>query len=95
MTFPISSLSRAFAYRSSIIFQQVRASSSYKLKTHKGASKRFIPINGGAQFKRGKAYKGHLNYGVSQSNWSSLRNSVILQTKAQLKTMKKLLPYAK
>jgi len=71
----------------------VRWASKYKLKTHKGCSKRFIPINNGNQFKRSRSHKAHLNYGKTTSSEASVRNNVTL-SKSQLRAVKRLIPYA-
>jgi len=62
-----------------------------KLKTHRGAAKRFKKTATG-KIKRSKAYKSHLLTGKSSKRTRRLRKSRLVD-KANLRTVKKLLPY--
>ncbi|BGP58312.1 hypothetical protein JCM8202_000925 [Rhodotorula sphaerocarpa] len=83
---PFSSTSAALAL--------VRKPTQSKLKTHKGAAKRFKALANG-MFKRAKAGRVHLN---SNRSMSSARLNRLGQTAyarpAERKTLRKLLPYA-
>jgi large subunit ribosomal protein L35 len=62
-----------------------------KLKTHRGAAKRFNVTSGG-KIKRSKAYKGHLLTSKSSKRGRNLRKSALVPD-AQHDNVKKLLPY--
>ncbi|MEG2353807.1 MAG: 50S ribosomal protein L35 [Clostridium sp.] len=62
-----------------------------KMKTHRGAAKRFKKTGTG-KLKRAKAYKGHLLTSKSPKTKRNLRKSSLVSA-SQLKVMKKLLPY--
>lgn len=62
-----------------------------KMKTHRGAAKRFKKTGSG-KLKRAKAYKGHLLTSKSPKTKRNLRKSTLVD-KSQEKVMKKLLPY--
>jgi large subunit ribosomal protein L35 len=62
-----------------------------KLKTHRGAAKRFKKTATG-KIKRSKAYKSHLLTGKSSKRTRQLRKSRLVD-KTNLRTVKKLLPY--
>jgi large subunit ribosomal protein L35 len=62
-----------------------------KMKTHKGAAKRFKKTGTG-KLKRAKAFKSHLLTGKSAKRKRNLRKTSYVST-AQEKVMKKLLPY--
>ena len=62
-----------------------------KLKTHRGAAKRF-KVTGGGKIKRNKAYKGHLLTSKSPKRGRALRKSALVSD-AQYDNVKKLLPY--
>ncbi|POY75436.1 hypothetical protein BMF94_1507 [Rhodotorula taiwanensis] len=72
----------------------VRKPTQSKLKTHKGAAKRFKALANG-MFKRAKAGRVHLN---SNRSMSSTRLNRLGKTAyarpAERKTLRKLLPYA-
>ncbi|GAA5985536.1 hypothetical protein JCM10908_007015 [Rhodotorula pacifica] len=82
---PFSSTSAALAL--------VRKPTQSKLKTHKGAAKRFKALANG-MFKRAKAGRVHLN---SNRSMSSTRLNRLGKTAyarpAERKTLRKLLPY--
>jgi len=62
-----------------------------KLKTHRGAAKRFR-VTGTGKIKRSKAYKGHLLTSKSSKRGRGLRKSALV-TDAQYDNVKKLLPF--
>lgn len=62
-----------------------------KMKTHKGAAKRFKKTGTG-KLKRAKAFKSHLLTGKSPKRKRNLRKTAYVSA-AQEKVMKKLLPY--
>ncbi|AWZ49140.1 50S ribosomal protein L35 [Hathewaya limosa] len=62
-----------------------------KMKTHRGAAKRFKKTGTG-KLKRAKAYKGHLLTSKSSKTKRNLRKSTLVSD-SQEKVMKKLLPY--
>ncbi|MGL5086082.1 MAG: 50S ribosomal protein L35 [Clostridium sp.] len=62
-----------------------------KMKTHKGAAKRF-KITGTGRLKRAKAFKSHILTKKSSKRKRNLRKSALVST-TQEKAMKKLLPY--
>lgn len=62
-----------------------------KMKTHKGAAKRFR-ITGTGKLKRGHAFRSHILTKKSSKTKRHLRKGGYV-SKSQLKVMKKLLPY--
>jgi large subunit ribosomal protein L35 len=62
-----------------------------KLKTHRGAEKRFR-VTGSGKIKRSKAFKGHLLTGKSSKRTRGLRKSALVP-EVQYDNVKKLLPY--
>lgn len=62
-----------------------------KLKTHRGAAKRF-KVTGSGKIKRSKAYKSHLLTGKSSKRGRNLRKSALVP-EVQYDSVKKLLPY--
>jgi large subunit ribosomal protein L35 len=62
-----------------------------KLKTHRGAAKRF-KVTGTGKITRNKAYKRHLLTGKPSKRTRSLRKDALVHD-AQLENIKKLLPY--
>lgn len=62
-----------------------------KMKTHRGAAKRF-KITGTGKIKRKKAYKSHLLTGKSAKRTRRLRQSALIE-KANYGNIKRLLPY--
>lgn len=62
-----------------------------KIKTHRGAAKRFT-ITGSGKIKRSKANKGHLLTGKSSKRTRRLRSGALVDEKEQLH-IKSLLPY--
>jgi large subunit ribosomal protein L35 len=62
-----------------------------KMKTHRGAAKRFRKTGSG-KLKRGKAYRSHILTKKSSKRKRNLRKNGYVST-TQEKSMKKLLPY--
>lgn len=62
-----------------------------KMKTHKGAAKRFKKTGSG-KLKRGKAFRSHILTKKSSKTKRNLRKSGLVSD-TQEKVMKKLLPY--
>ena len=62
-----------------------------KMKTHRGAAKRFKKTGSG-KLKRAKAFKSHILTKKSQERKRNLRKAGYVSV-TQEKTMKKLLPY--
>lgn len=62
-----------------------------KLKTHRGAAKRF-KLTGTGKIKRAKAYKSHVLTKKTAKRKRNLRQPGLVD-KSNVKQMKKLLPY--
>ena len=62
-----------------------------KMKTHRGAAKRF-KLTGTGKIKRAKAFKSHILTKKSSKTKRNLRKTGYVST-TQEKVMKKLLPY--
>jgi large subunit ribosomal protein L35 len=62
-----------------------------KIKTHRGAAKRFSLTKSG-KVKRAKAYKRHLLNGKSTKRKRSLRQGTFVDD-SEAKNIKKLIPY--
>lgn len=62
-----------------------------KMKTHRGAAKRFKKTGTG-KFKRSKAYKSHILTKKSQKRKRNLRKSTVTDS-TNVSNMKKILPY--
>lgn len=62
-----------------------------KLKTHRGAAKRFSKTAGG-KFKRGSAYKRHILTSKTTKRKRQLRKSSIV-TAADQEKLERMLPY--
>ena len=62
-----------------------------KMKTHKGAAKRF-KITGSGKLKRAKAFKSHILTKKSSKRKRNLRKTAYVSV-TQEKVIKKLLPY--
>jgi len=62
-----------------------------KIKTHRGAAKRFS-VTGTGKIKRNKAYKSHILAKKSAKRKRNLRHSGLVSD-ADYKKTKKLLPY--
>lgn len=63
-----------------------------KMKTHRGAAKRFKLTKTG-KIKRAKAYKSHILTKKSAKRKKNLRKGTLV-SEAEVKRIKKLLPYA-
>jgi len=61
-----------------------------KMKTHKGAKKRF-KITGSGKVKRMRAFKSHILTKKSFKRKRHLRQSAIIQTNGEAKNIKRLL----
>ncbi|HEY3746381.1 MAG TPA: 50S ribosomal protein L35 [Gemmatimonadaceae bacterium] len=61
-----------------------------KMKTHKGAKKRF-KITGSGKVKRMRAFKSHILTKKSSKRKRHLRQSAIIQTNGEAKNIKRLL----
>ncbi|KAJ3373078.1 ribosomal protein L35 [Allomyces macrogynus ATCC 38327] len=70
------------------------AHSKYKLKTHKGAAKRWLAVGDSREFKRMKVNKAHLNMGMSSSRFGRLSQMAEPEGKAMRRTLRRLMPYA-
>ncbi|MEW6067260.1 MAG: 50S ribosomal protein L35 [Nitrospirota bacterium] len=62
-----------------------------KLKTHRGAAKRF-KTTGTGKIKRSRAYKSHLLTGKSSKRTRGLRQTALVSD-TEYANIKKLLPY--
>ena len=62
-----------------------------KIKTHKGAAKRF-KITGKGKIKRNRAYKSHLLTGKPSKRTKRLRTPTLVSDREYV-TIKRLLPY--
>ncbi|MDP2892698.1 MAG: 50S ribosomal protein L35 [Bacillota bacterium] len=62
-----------------------------KMKTHRGAAKRFS-LTGTGQVKRAKAYKSHILTKKSAKRKRNLRKGTLV-SKADAKNIKMLIPY--
>ncbi len=63
-----------------------------KLKTKRGAAKRF-KLTGGGKVKRSRAYASHLLSGKTTKRKRKLRKSVVVD-KRDSRNVKRLIPYA-
>ena len=63
-----------------------------KMKTHRGAAKRFKKTGTG-KLKRAKAFKSHILTKKSAKRKRNLRKAAAYVSTTQEKAMKKLLPY--
>lgn len=64
-----------------------------KMKTHRGAAKRFKYLKNG-KIKRFKAYKSHLLSGKTRKRKRNLRKGTLVH-QSDIRRVKILLPYAK
>ncbi|HBR22874.1 MAG TPA: 50S ribosomal protein L35 [Nitrospiraceae bacterium] len=62
-----------------------------KIKTHRGAAKRF-KVTGTGKIKRSKAYKSHILTGKPSKRTRKLRTATLV-SKSEHSNIKKLLPY--
>ncbi len=63
-----------------------------KIKTHRGAAKRF-KLTGTGKVKRSKAFSSHILTSKTQKRKRNLRKSGLID-KSNLKSVLKLIPYA-
>ena len=61
-----------------------------KMKSHKGARKRFS-ITGSGEVKRSRAYKSHILTKKTSKRKRRLRRSALIATRGDVKRMKRLL----
>ncbi|HEU4997009.1 MAG TPA: 50S ribosomal protein L35 [Gemmatimonadaceae bacterium] len=61
-----------------------------KMKTHKGAKKRF-KVTGSGEVKRGHAFKSHILTKKTSKRKRRLRRSALIATRGDVKRMKRLL----
>jgi large subunit ribosomal protein L35 len=61
-----------------------------KMKSHKGARKRF-KITGSGEVKRGHAFKSHILTKKTSKRKRRLRRSALIATRGELKRIKRLL----
>jgi large subunit ribosomal protein L35 len=61
-----------------------------KMKTHKGAAKRFS-VTGSGKVKRAKAFKSHILTKKTSKTKRNLRRPDLIQTSGDTKRMKRLL----
>ncbi len=63
-----------------------------KMKTHRGAAKRF-KVTGSGKIKKAKAYKSHILEKKSAKRKRNLRKSNLVSA-AETKNVKQMIPYA-
>ncbi|GAA6008211.1 hypothetical protein JCM10207_000040 [Rhodosporidiobolus poonsookiae] len=92
---PFASLLAASPFSStSAALAQPRKPTKIKLKTHKGAAKRFTALANG-EFKRGKTGRVHLNSSGAMSPTRLNRlGQTAYATGAEKRTLRRLMPYA-
>jgi large subunit ribosomal protein L35 len=61
-----------------------------KMKSHKGARKRFS-VTGSGEVKRGKAFKSHILTKKSAKRKRRLRRAALIKTRGEVKRIKRLL----
>ena len=61
-----------------------------KMKTHKGAKKRFT-VTGSGKIRRMKAFKSHILTKKSSKRKRRLRRAAIIQTRGEARNIKRLL----
>jgi large subunit ribosomal protein L35 len=61
-----------------------------KMKSHKGARKRF-KVTGSGEVKRGRAFKSHILTKKSSKRKRRLRRGALIATRGDVKRMKRLL----
>ncbi|GLB38345.1 putative ribosomal protein l35 [Lyophyllum shimeji] len=69
------------------------AQAGYKLKSHSGAKKRWRSLADGTTFKRGKAFRSHLNVTKSPARINRLGQTAYATPTQAVKLKKSLLPY--
>jgi len=61
-----------------------------KMKSHKGARKRF-KVTGSGEIKRGRAFKSHILTKKTSKRKRRLRRSALIATRGEVKRIKRLL----
>lgn len=61
-----------------------------KMKSHKGARKRFS-VTGSGEIKRGRAFKSHILTKKTSKRKRRLRRSALIKTRGEVKRLKRLL----
>jgi large subunit ribosomal protein L35 len=61
-----------------------------KMKSHKGARKRFS-LTGSGEVKRGRAFKSHILTKKTSKRKRRLRRSALIKTRGEVKRIKRLL----
>ena len=61
-----------------------------KMKSHKGARKRFS-ITGSGEVKRGRAFKSHILTKKTSKRKRRLRRAALIKTRGEVKRLKRLL----
>jgi large subunit ribosomal protein L35 len=61
-----------------------------KMKTHKGAKKRF-KVTGSGEVKRGRAFKSHILTKKTSKRKRRLRRSALIATRGEVKRIRRLL----
>ena len=61
-----------------------------KMKSHKGARKRFS-VTGSGEVKRGKAFKSHILTKKTSKRKRRLRRAALIKTRGEVKRIKRLL----
>jgi len=61
-----------------------------KMKSHKGARKRFS-LTGSGEVKRGKAFKSHILTKKTSKRKRRLRRAALIKTRGEVKRLKRLL----
>jgi large subunit ribosomal protein L35 len=61
-----------------------------KMKTHKGAKKRF-KVTGSGEVKRGRAFKSHILTKKTSKRKRRLRRSALIATRGEVKRLRRLL----
>ena len=61
-----------------------------KMKSHKGARKRFS-LTGSGEVKRGKAFKSHILTKKTAKRKRRLRRAALIKTRGEVKRLKRLL----
>ncbi|KAK4049343.1 hypothetical protein OIO90_005472 [Microbotryomycetes sp. JL221] len=70
-----------------------RKPTKIKLKTHKGAAKRWIALSNGG-FKRSKTGRVHLNSTMTPERLNRLGQSAYARSGSERKLLRRLLPYS-
>ncbi|GAA5864141.1 hypothetical protein JCM8547_005149 [Rhodosporidiobolus lusitaniae] len=90
----VSSLPFSRSFSSSPVCELTRKPTKIKLKTHKGAAKRFKALANG-EFKRAKVGRVHLNSSGAMSPARLNRlGQTAYATQAEKRTLRRLLPYS-